>query len=500
MRAIKPRALSFLALVLALLSSPAALAAPQHREGQNAERELSAWATSYSHPKFGLGVQEIGHIGYRDADDSTAPAQTLEMFYGKVALSLPAGEFAALGLSFRPLYSDSPASAFDDFGAEFSSPLELDSALNIAAPWPQWQHMANRDLFMTFPSRNPWSIADWVAGSFLVASNGAPATTVPLVGNTTGGAFLPTSIFSAIEPIADPPAASPTGGKLIGLNAVLQATVLDTNASTPSAPKLRLTNAIGIRAMVAPPIKIGLDGGNYGGRGSVMIARGEYISPTIGAWLPLPAGNALRLPTSQIDGESFAVGIPPAATTGVLQFNSQSGPGRVLEEQILVVTHGPVHDAATDSIPPIHSEVIDNEIVHGFSIVGTADQLGEVIGLVPPALLALFDLEIDVYPYDEVADLAGYGTGVNVAVEVTEVPPTNRRGTSGGSGGSGGVLGVATLPVPPVQPPTLTPIGTRGSVLELDFEDLTGEVEICFTTPNASTQRYLAVVRARAAN
>lgn len=495
----RPRSVIACALTLLATALPA-VAQGVFGPGQMAEPGLSLWASNHIHPKMDplRANEEFDLIGLRRSVGSAQPAQTMELFYGKVALELRPGNLATFGVRFVPIYSDSPTETFENFGDGFAVPTLLNPAFNPKDAKDQWQHMPPRSMYYFFPTYDPTSPTDWVAGGFPTGAPGAPSAPIPVIGNVSGSGFIPTVAFTTVERVADPAPTSPTGGRLIGINAILQGTVLDTNATMPPTPQLRLTNAIGLRCMAGPPIKIGVDGGNYGGRGSFIRLKGEYITPTLRAFIPGPGGALNRLVTRHIDGETFEVGVGPETTTGVMQFASEIAQGSTDEDPILVVTHGPVLDAAIDSVPPIHVEMEDGQPVFGFSVIGTADQLGEIIDLLPPNALALFDLDIEIYPYDDVDNLAGYGAAVGVSVDVTSTGGGSTNGAPAPLGIMGQTVALAEVPVAPIL---VSNLGTSGAVASVSYEDLSGDYALSFnSTAPMSNVRYLAVVRARSAN
>lgn len=252
----------------------------------------------------------------------------------------------------------------------------------------------------------------------------------------------------------------------------------------PTAPALNITNAIGLRAMVGPPIKIDSTSGNHSPRQGSIVFRGDNIVPSMTVDFIDAIGDTITQPVTIQDGSTFSVVVPEGAETGLLTMDAPTGDVAFEHEPIFVATHGSRQVLTfPGQIPDISSRIEGGDIVWGFTVTGTADQLGELFSLIPPSALDSFDIEFEIYPYDPLRDVAGVGTVVPVAIDVDEVDAD----------------AMMIAPASGVQtPPTIEYFGNDGIVLKTTFEDVEGDLDITIDSSAPGTFEYMAVVRIRA--
>ncbi|MEE9392365.1 MAG: hypothetical protein V3W41_07655 [Planctomycetota bacterium] len=463
------------------LALPSTQGPPAFVRGELADHFHQSSAIAVEDPTMNGGMLiATEEIGLFIPNQENFAAEVIDIHWGILGAIIPTTKPTSFGYRIRAIYSDSPPEAFYDFGPLFYAPRLLDPGLEPKPHSHQFMHLEPAHLFRPIGG-DPFNMTAWLSHGF-VGSGPGNIQAVFLIGPA------PTLMVKPMKNLARLPPNSPTGGTMTGLIMVLQTSVLEANASTPGAPALNLSNAIGLRAMVGPPIKIDSHLGNYGPDRADIFFSGTNIVPSLTVDFVDATGTTITQNIRIHSGSTFSVDVPPGTKTGILAMSSPTGVVAFENEAIFVKTHGVRQPLLVPGqIPVITSVVEDGETVWGFTVTGTADQLGELFGLIPPGALQIFDIEFEIYPYHPTRNFAGRGTTIPIEIAVEEVMPVIAPPSSDAA------IAVQTLPI-------LEPIGSDGVVLKTTFEDVEGDVDITFsTTMPGSTFQYMAVVRIRVA-
>ncbi|MFT7618826.1 MAG: hypothetical protein ACI97A_002473 [Planctomycetota bacterium] len=420
-------------------------------------------------------------VGVWDPSGDKSACQTIVTVHGLLTYTVPAFEPHIFGIALaEPLYTDSQGSSWDEFGKHFGEDAgkEISSSVNPS----NWESY-NANQFQHMPNENMW---DMVYGDPSKTANwsGALPGLQPFAGEfawSMNAPLGPGKFYDQIAPFLPslPPSTSPGGGSLIGMNVVLQIGVIDTNGSTPAAPKFTLTNAIGIQAMAGPPIKLNAgSGGNWGPPLASLTFKVENPNISMTASVPTTNGGTETVAVHIIDGTHVSFRLPRAAESGPLSFGSSQGPVSYITEPIAVVTHREVEELDIVGTPTFSTNVGANgNRVFGTSIIGNVTQIANKVLSIPvPADYLVYDLEVQLYPLDRTTMFAGAGTTVPVSL---------------------GVSPVAVSPVMTNAPATYIATPTAVTVLEQSFENLSGPIDLSLATndPAMAGIDFLANIR-----
>ena len=415
--------------------------------------------------------------GIYDPNGTNAPSPKIVTVDGILGYRIPANQPYIVGITMaQALYDNSTGDKWQNFGKHFDHGDKLQTAINGA----QWRTYNENQFVNTLP-QDMWQM---VSGDPMVLGNwaGAFAGLPPFMGEMPWGFAAPLGagrFFNQIKPViaALPPNVGPGGGNLIGMNVVVQLGVLDTNGSTPVAPKFTLTNALGIQAMAGPPIKLNAGaGGNWGPPLSDVEFRVENPNNSIRIDVPMLDGTIQSMPARVVDGNTVSFTIPRGAMTGAVEVKSSTGRVPSLRQPLVIVTHEDVQDLSIVGIPQFTSKFeVGGTRVFGASLVGTLNQIASKIVNIPvPSDMNLYDLEVEVYPLDRSSTYAGLGLAVPVDLAVAPA---------------------GTVPAAGPYTPSLG-FAPDSVVLEKRYQNLSGPVDLSLSTNNGSTYDYLAIIRA----
>lgn len=421
------------------------------------------------------------YIGVWEGMSQLNASESIVTVDGLLSIILPANEpfIACISLA-QPLYDTSTGEKWDDFGKHFGA----ESGKKISANYNpiEWES-PNTNQFQHMPDADMWKS---VNGDPSITSNWN--TILPplpsFLGEMPWGISTPLGpgkFFDQVKPFlpALPPSTGPGGGTLIGMNVVVQVGVLNTNGSTPAAPKFTLTNAIGIQAMAGPPIKLNAgSGGNWGPPLGSISFRVEKPNSSMTVEVPLDDGTTATVPVNIVDGQNVSLVLPRRAKSGPLVFRSSLGQVSHIEEPLAIVTHTEVQDLSLVSAPTFVTKEDQNGTrVFGTSIIGNVKQIAAEILTIPvPSDFVLYDLEVELYPLDRSKTYAGIGAPAPITVSISAVN---------------------AIPFPPPSPIVGPLPGGALLVATEKYFDLTGPVDLTLATtdPSLAGIDFLANIR-----
>ena len=353
--------------------------------------------------------------------NSGSPFQFLDVHGGELRLDVPAGHPFVIGYEIHPVWTDEGNWA--DFGDFYLDPVLFDPLLDFRdTDEKQWQHLSDDGLWFEMKGQDPTEAASWAANAHVAPGVfGTTTSTVIALGNLWEYALQLGEIAGAIPPYMP--------GGLAGVNIVVQAAVLDPNASVPGDPEIDLSNAIVITALPGRPIKIDFNRGNGGnGCNDLEVRVDGNLVPSITATFTTATGTATRRVRPGANSVG-SVEVPPVAVTGPISFHYFGGEPLPHEDAqpVFVRTSGAIVDLGptpgNSLVLASHQLVAEchrTRLTLGATIIGVVGSAGnETVcieypdldpALLPPTLQNVpleTDFVAELYSYDPVRERIG---------------------------------------------------------------------------------------------
>ena len=252
----------------------------------------------------------------------TAPAQTTALHAVQIDAVVETNTKFVLGFDAFPIYENSPASAWNDFGPYFEVPITLDPALDYVPEAPQYLHVDPTFMWETLGGM-PGDLTKWFALGPESDTPQAGQNGIAYLSVHPGGdawAWAQSALQSRLN--ATPP---PGLGAPVAINVVLQLGVLHGNGAT-GAPEVNLSNAIGLTITPAPAIMVDFLWDVTGYPPYAYRFHCTGMSPSIEVTFP-GSNGPITVPGVPTSGNTFSATVPEGAVTGPFGFTAKGYDG-----------------------------------------------------------------------------------------------------------------------------------------------------------------------------